>query len=166
MSDDTDDLDTRIDRLEGDFKGLLSQHQQTRQDNAALRDRVAELEDTVERLTFRTGALEELLPDETDPYDELTRAQKVQRVQRYLLERAQATNGRAAVDYDAVQWSVFDGEPSADHCYTLMERAAADTPGFAYHDSGRPKRLRVDLDATNADADFSHANNFATGGGD
>lgn len=166
MSDDPDDLSTRIDRLEGDFKGLLSQHQQTRQENQQLRDRVAELEDTVERLAFRVGSLEELLPDETDAYGELTREQKVQRVQRYLLERAQATNGRAAVDYDAVQWSVFDGEPSADHCYTLMQLAAADTPGFTYRDAERPKRLTVDLDATNADADFSHANNFATGGGD
>jgi hypothetical protein len=166
MTDATDDLDTRIDRLKGDFKGLLSQHQQTRQANAELRDRVGELEATVERLALRVGTLEELLPNETDPYADLTRDQKVQRVQRYLLERAQATNGKAAVDYDDVQWSVFDGEPSADHCYTLMQLAAADTPGFTYRDAERPKRLRVDLAATNAEADFSHANNFVAEGGD
>jgi len=160
------DLETRLSRLESDFSGLVSQHQQALQQNADLRDRVDDLEDEIERLEFRVGQLETILPDEQDPYAELTREQKVQRIQRYLLERAEATNGVAAVDYDDVQWSVFNGEPSADHCYTLMQLAAEQTPGFTYRDNERPKRLTVDLDATNAEADFSHANNFATGGGD
>lgn len=157
MSDD--DLDTRVSRLESDFKGLLSQHQSALQRISELEEELATEKEKRERAIFRIGKLEEVLPDETDEYETLSRDDKVSLVKSHLMERAYSTNGRAEIDYNGVQWSVFNGEPSADHCYTLMRLAAEESDGWTFHDQRRPKVLRVDLDATNGNTRFSHAKN-------
>jgi len=165
MTDDTpDDLDARIATLEADFSGLVQQHQQALERISELEATVQEYADDRERLIFRIGKLEECLPDERDEYDSYTREDKVSLVKSHLLERAYATNGKAAVQYDDVQWGLFDGEPSAGHCYRLM-REAADADGFTFAEADSPKRLRVDLDATKADGEFSRVNKTEQEGG-
>lgn len=166
MTDDTpDDLDTRIATLEADFKGLLQQHQQALERISELEAEVQEYADDRERLIFRIGKLEECLPDERDEYDSYTREDKVSLVKSHLLERAYARDGKASADYDDVIWGVFDGEPSRDHAYTLME-LAAQADGFHYNTSRRPREVRVDLDETKAEADLSHATTNEQRGGD
>jgi len=119
---------------------------------------VAELEDYIEQLEDRIVELEAQTPDTSD-YAELDRDTKVGVVRKHLVERAQQTNGKAAIEYDDVQWGVFDGEPSADHCYTLME-IAGQTEGFNYDESSTGKiRLTVDMGRTKTNTAFSHANN-------
>lgn len=156
MTPDTDDLETRMERIEADFSGLVQQHQQALERVSDLENTIAEMTDDRQRLKFRIGKLEELLPDEEDDYQTYSREDKVSLVKSHLMERAYATNGKAAVDYDDVIWSVFDGEPSRDHAYTLMD-LAAETDGFNVDTSVRPRELRVDLDQTKSSADFSRA---------
>lgn len=108
-------------------------------------DRVEELEDTVERLEFRVGQLEAQLDTSQQDYSTLDRDEKVQRVRRHLLEKADVSPQNAAMlDYEGVQWEVFDGQPSPSHCYDLM-RWAADHDAFRYDESDRT-RVTVDLD--------------------
>jgi cell division septum initiation protein DivIVA len=166
MTDDTPDgLDGRISTLEADFKGLLQQHQQALERIAELEATVQEYADDRERLVFRVGKLEECLPDERDEYDTYTREDKVSLLKSHLLERAYARDGKASADYDDVIWGVFDGEPSRDHAYTLME-LAAQADGFHYNTSRRPREVRVDLDETKAEVDLSHATTNEQRGGD
>lgn len=161
MSDDLS-LEDEVKMLREDMRGLVQQNQRALSQINDLEDRVDELEQERERLIFRIGKLEETLPGDDAEYDELDREERVAMVKSYIMERAYASNGRFAIDYDDVRWSVFDGEPSADYCYTLMELAARDD-GFSYKTDARPKQLRVNLDATNAETDFSHANNSEEG---
>lgn len=112
---------------------------------------VADLEEEVTRLTLLTSEYEDRA------YERLDRDTKVGRVREYLFEKANARNGRAQVDYDDVIWGVFDGEPSADHAYTLMG-LAADYRGFAYHEDRRPRVLTCDAREARQSVAFSSAN--------
>lgn len=133
----------KVNDLEGEIDDL-------RAENERLRERVAELEATTEV---------------SDDYDQLDRDTKVGMVRGHLIDRARAQHGMAAIDYDDVMWEVFDGEPSADHCYTLM-RLAAQAEGFKIRDpSGENRQLIVNLDATNDLTGFSHANKDRREGG-
>nr|WP_152417706.1 hypothetical protein [Haloferax larsenii] len=123
----------------------------------APREDLAESEQERERLVFRVGKLEAILPDETTPYDQLSREERIMRVQDYVMERSYASNGRFSITYDDVLWSVFDGEPSAGYCYKLMQLAAQED-GFSYGESDG-KKLRVDLDHVNDDGVLSRVNN-------
>jgi len=126
----------KVNDLKGDLNDL-------RAENERLRDRIAELEATTEV---------------SDDYDQLDRDTKVGMVRGHLIERARQQHGKAAIDYDDVMWEVFDGEPSADHCYTLMQKAAT-ADGFDVRDrQGENRQLVVDLDATKDLTAFSHAN--------
>jgi cell division septum initiation protein DivIVA len=166
MTDDTpDDLDGRIATLEADFSGLVQQHQQALERISELEAEVQEHADDRERLIFRIGKLEECLPEERDDYETYTREDKVSLLKSHLLERAYARDGKASADYDDVIWGVFDGEPSRDHAYTLME-LAAQADGFHYNTSRRPREVRVDLDETKAEVDLSHATTNEQRGGD
>ncbi|MEZ3163270.1 hypothetical protein ABNG03_00140 [Halorubrum sp. RMP-47] len=118
------------------------------EENQQLRERVAELEGLVDPD-----------PGATD-YQQLTKPQKVSRVRSALVEEAEKRGGRAALQYDDVKW-LFDGYPSAGHCYDLMERAA-DLDGFAYDrpsGDGGQKRVRVNLDGVNDLERFHAVNN-------
>lgn len=125
---------------------------------------VDDLEDTVEQLHERVLALEAASPDGRE-YELLDRPTKVGMVREHLVEKARAQHGRAAIDYDDVMWGVFDGEPSADHCYTLMERAAQ-ADGFDLRDPASGNREAVvNIDATKPTLGFSRANKDAAEGG-
>jgi hypothetical protein len=158
-----DDVETRLARLESDLQGLVSQHQASLQRIADLEATIKGYEDERERLLFRVGKLESILPDEQDPYEELTREQRVQRIQDYALERAYASGGRYEIDYDEVQWSVIDGEPSTGYCYKLL-RLAGEADGFEFVESPR-KRLRGNAGAVKAQPEVSRVNNGGEGGG-
>jgi hypothetical protein len=123
-------------------------------------ERIDELEETV-------AEMQELIdpdPGSTE-YEQLTKAQKVRQIRVALLKEAQQNNrGVAQMKYKDVMW-LFDGHPSAGHCYNLMERAA-DLDGFAYDQpggSGGDKRVRVDSADVN-DETLIHAVNNAVEG--
>lgn len=135
--------------------------------------KIADLERTVEEQAGRIDEFEEDLTavtlrlsafDEDRAYDALTRDDKVGRVREHGFERSVDGGGTATLDYNDIQWGVFDGEPSADHCYTLM-RLAADADGFAVRDpDGRSKHLAVDAAEAKRGAAFSSANNAGSEG--
>lgn len=123
-----------------------------------------ELEEENEELRERVVALEAALPDRSE-YDDLDRQTKVGMVREHLVERARDQHGKATIDYDGVMWEVFDGEPSADHCYTLME-LAAQAEGFDIRDPSTGNReLTVNLAATKPVLGFSRANKDSIEGG-
>ena len=126
----------KVNELEGELADL-------REENDQLRERVIELE---------------LRQESSEDYARLDRDTKVGMVRGHLIDRARAQHGKAAIDYDDVMWEVFDGEPSADHCYTLMQ-LAAQADGFDVRErSGENRQLVVNLDATKDLTAFSHAN--------
>lgn len=116
-----------------------------------LEDRVTELETVVN-------------PDPGSvDYEQLTKAQKIQKLRLGLIQSAARSNGKYAMKYREVM-TFFDGHPSAGHCYDLMDRAG-ELEGFAYdkaNGSGE-KRIRVDIESVNDDA-LIHAANKATEG--
>lgn len=120
-----------------------------------------ELESTVDRLVERVGELEVKTATDDRAYETLSRNEKVGMVREHLHRRAQAAGGRSQIDYDDIVWEVFNGEPSADHAYTLMS-LAAEAEGFRVRnpDDGN-KHLAVDIDDASAGAAFSRANNPA-----
>ncbi|WP_435065866.1 hypothetical protein [Halobaculum sp. EA56] len=154
MSEDVDDLAERLD-------GVQSVAQTALQQVADLRDELAEKEKTIERLEYRIAELEGRVdPDpHAKDYDDLERPEKVRMVRQELVRRAEATNGKAALDYSDVQWSVFDGHASARHCYDLMELAAQED-GFVEDDSGT-RRITVDVSEVNDSSLFVGGNNRA-----
>lgn len=120
--------------------------------------RIDEVEEDLTAVTLRLSAF-----DEDRAYDALTRDDKVGRVREHAFERA-VNGGGSSLDYNDIQWGVFDGEPSADHCYTLM-RLAADADGFSLRDpDGRSKHLSVDAEETKRSVAFSSANNAGSEG--
>lgn len=122
-----------------------------------LEQRLEDQQETIDAQHERIVALEAKTED-TGDYETLDRDTKVGMVREHIVERARNQHGKAAIDYNDVQWGVFDGEPSADHCYTLMQRAAS-AEGFNFEDpDGQNKRLTVNIDATNPVLGFSHAN--------
>ncbi|NUC71686.1 hypothetical protein HTZ84_05080 [Haloterrigena sp. SYSU A558-1] len=124
-----------------------------------LEDDVAELEeenlDLKERLTALELRYREI--DEQQSYDSLDRDGRVGRVREHAYQRAVDGHGKASLDYNAIMWEVFDGEPSADYCYKLM-KLAANAPGFEYHNpTGKGKKLTVDAREARTGASFSSA---------
>jgi cell division septum initiation protein DivIVA len=155
MSDD--DLRAQLDDLEARFDAL----NRSRLD---LRERIEALEAENERLRDQLAELSQVVdPDPADAdYESLTRARKVHRVRRRLVEDAATSNAKAAMDYTAVKW-LFDGHPSDGHCYDLMQ-LAANLDGFRYQErDGASNRVLVNLDAVN-DETLIHAANNARGG--
>lgn len=134
-----------------DYDTIIQAVHEIVDENQELRERVAELEELVDP---DPGATE---------YSQLTKPQKVSRVRAALVEEAEKRGGRAALHYDDVKW-LFDGHPSAGHCYDLMERAA-EMDGFAYDQpsgDGGQKRVRVNLDGVNDLERFHAVNNGST----
>jgi hypothetical protein len=79
-------------------------------------------------------------------------------VREHAFQKASRGSGVAALDYDDIMWEVFDGEPSADHCYTLM-KLAADVRGFEVKTPASGNRsLTVDAKEAKRGAVFSSAN--------
>ncbi|WP_026046315.1 hypothetical protein [Halorubrum sp. T3] len=114
----------------------------------------------IERLREDVTSLELRLSEHDDDrdYAELTRDDKVGMVREHAFQKATRGSGVAALDYDDIMWEVFDGEPSADHCYTLME-LAADIRGFEVKTPASGNRsLTVDASEAKRGAVFSSAN--------
>lgn len=125
-------------------------------------DTINTQEDMIDALEERVAELERLVdpdPGSTE-YDQLTKSQKVHRVRKHLVEEADKGNV-PAMKYKDVKW-LFDGHPSAGHCYDLMEQAGQ-LDGFAYETGGHgkgEKRIRVNLEAVK-DETLLHAVNNA-----
>ncbi|WP_265111111.1 hypothetical protein [Halosolutus halophilus] len=116
-----------------------------REDNLDLQDRVTSLELRYEDI------------EENRSYDDLDRDGRVGAVREHAFRGATESHGKAALDYNDIMWSVFDGEPSADYCYKLM-RLAAKEPGFEYQNpTGKGKQLIVDAREARTGASFSSA---------
>ena len=114
----------------------------------------------IERLREDVTSLELRLSEHDDDrdYAELTRDDKVGMVREHAFQKASRGSGVAALDYDDIMWEVFDGEPSADHCYTLM-KLAADIRGFEEKTPASGNRsLTVDAKEAKRGAVFSSAN--------
>lgn len=97
-------------------------------------------------------------------WKEMTKKDKVRRIQAELVESAQQTqNGKDSMDYQDVIW-LFNNRPSAGHVYNLME-VAAEGDGFMYEEGkdGRNNSLLVDLDAVKSDAVFQRLNKEGEG---
>ena len=119
--------------------------------------RITELEETVESMQTEVARLSLLAADlDDEDYKKLDREQRVGRVREYLFDRA-SNGGKQSLTYDDVIWKVFNGEPSADYAYTLME-LAADADGFDLRTSTRPKRLVCDPVTAVESVAFSSAN--------
>lgn len=124
-----------------------------------------DLRDRVETLEQQLADIQEVI--DPDPgataYEMLTRPQKVHHIRKKLVEMADRQGGKAQLKYRDVKM-LFDGYPSAGHCYDLMERAA-ELEGFAYDETGGTgeKRIRANLDAVN-DETYFHGVNKATEG--
>lgn len=161
MSDDQS-LEDEVAALRQDMQGLIQQHQNALGRITELEEQLAEYEDERERLVFRVGKLESILPDESDPYEDLSREERVMRVQNYVMERAWSSNGRFQIDYNDVL-ALFNDKPSAGYCYKLMKLAGQED-GFSYDDSDG-KRLRVNLENVNGDGVLSRVNKAESSGG-
>ena len=133
----TDDTDTRLTVVEQRLDLLNDAVEDLERENAELRRQVAALQSEVD-------------PDPgSKEYSDLSRAEKVRQIRERLVDVAGADhNGTAAMKYKDVMW-LFDGHPSAGHCYDLMERAGQ-LDGFDYSAAGGgkgDKRVTVNLDA-------------------
>lgn len=127
----------------------------------ALEQRVTELEDDLLELQLRVEEFDDRA------YEQLTLEDKVGRVREHAFSKAVDRGRPTVIKYDDVQWEVFDGEPSADHCYKLL-RLAGDRPGFEYIDeprsSEKAKRLQCDPSRAKDAASLLSANNAAEEG--
>jgi len=115
-------------------------------------------QETIQELQERIVRLEAATVDVDKDYQQMDKAEKVATLRTELVKRAQDTNGKAALDYEGVQYGTFDGNPSAGHVYNLMQAAAEDV-GFNYEEPNRGnKRITVNLAERKAQAGFSGVN--------
>lgn len=135
---------SKVNELEGELNDLRSECDETAEELAAVKMRLSEIDD--ER-----------------PYSGLTLDEKVGMVREHAFRRASNGHGKAALDYNDIMWSVFDGEPGAKHCYKLMERAA-DADGFKYGKQDGSKSLLVDADQAKRGVAFFPENKTPTEG--
>ena len=99
---------------------------------------IDDLHDEVARLQLRLSE-----DDESRPYESRTLDEKIGIVREYAFRKATQTTGRSQLDYKAVMFDVFDGDPGPAHCYKLM-RLAGQARGFEFREDDRPKVLRCD----------------------
>jgi len=150
MTNDLEAVKNHVEALNRKLNSAVDRIQDLERENAELRRQVSELQSQVD-------------PDPgSKEYADLSRAEKVRQVRERLVSVADSNHGgRAQMKYKDVMW-LFDGHPSAGHCYDLMERAG-ELDGFAYDAAGGGKggkRIRVDLDAVKDESLF-HAVNKA-----
>jgi hypothetical protein len=141
MTKDTPDVSAR-DALE------IAQNALQQATDADQHDEIQALQDRVTALELRTS---ELFDDRE--YPEYTLDMKVGLVREHAFNKAVDGTGRATLDYDDVQWEVFDGRPSPMHCYKLL-RLAAQARGFDYEEDASPERLTVDAQEARRGAAF------------
>lgn len=133
-------------------------------------DLLKDYDDLVEDLTAIKLRLSEI--DEERPYESLSLNEKIGKVREHAFQRAANGHGKATLDYNDVMWSVFDGEPGADHCYKLMRLATGvddgnevqDVPRFKFLESERLVKLAVDADRAKQGVAFSPENKTTSEG--
>jgi len=118
---------------------------------------VNELQETVKEQQELIEELQAAKPQASE-YDSLDREEKAALVKEHVVKKAKDQRGKAAIDYSGIKWEVFSGEPSADHCYTLMKIAAQDDGFKKRNPKEGNKQLAVDIDKTSTEDRFSHAN--------
>lgn len=79
-------------------------------------------EEAVDKLVSVQLFCSELVGDRA--YEGYSRDMKIGMVREHAYERAVEQGGKAKIDYKDIKWSVFDGEPGASHCYSLLRAAA------------------------------------------
>lgn len=111
-------------------------------------ENVEHLDNRVTELEARLEAVEERAPDPAKKsYDAMDKADKATVVRQKLRSTAEATNGKAKMEYQDII-AVFDGHPSAGHAYDIMELAGKEQ-GYNYGKSPEgTKRLTFDLTQT------------------
>jgi DNA-binding protein H-NS len=146
----------KVNDLEEEIEELRDQHEQATEDLTALKLRVSEI-------------------DEDRDYEELSFDDKVGLVRQHAFRKASRGHGRANLDYNDIQWAVFDGEPGNNHCYKLMKRAAGKDEeeqqdlnsgkiGFVFRDpANENKHLAVDADLAKRNAEFYSRNKTESG---
>lgn len=128
-------------------------------DIEVLEEEIADLRSQVTSLELRLSEF-----DDDRDYRDLSRDDKVGLVREHAFEKAVQGAGTVSLDYDDIMWEVFDGEPSADHCYTLMQ-LAADVRGFDVRNPPSGNRsLTVDAEEAKRGAVFSSANKTVSEG--
>jgi hypothetical protein len=119
-------------------------------------NRVDDLETELDQLRDDLAAMQLRFSEHDDDqsYENLSLDAKIGMVREHAFTKATDTNGRATLDYDDVQWEVFDGPPPYPmHCYKLL-RLAAQARGFTYEEAASPKRLTVDAQEARRGAVF------------
>lgn len=175
MTDDLQQLRTQVEalrrkmnaRLEG--VGYDDEHESV----ADVLDVIDELDERLDEFDDRLRRVERVV--DTDPdrtgYAEMTKEQKVYRIRQELVQNADATNGKWRLSYRDVK-ALFNGQPSAGHCYNLME-AAAEMDGFEYDRAGEGDatsrtgeyRIRVNTTSVNDTGVFQSLNKASAGKG-
>lgn len=145
---------SKANELEKRYGELLEKYDELAEDFTAIELRLSEIDD--ER-----------------PYESMSLDEKIGRVREHAFQRAVDGHGKATLDYNDVMWSVFHGEPGADHCYKLMRLAAGvdddgnqiqDVPGFTFLPSERPMKLAVDAEKAKRGMAFSSENKTSSVG--
>jgi len=115
-----------------------------------------ELANAQDRIDHLAGRVVELEVDrerreEEREYEDLSRDEKIGKVRRYGFREARENGGGINLEYNDIKRYVFDGQPSAMHCYDLMRWAAngqgtnSGADGFEYRESSsRTNHLHVD----------------------
>lgn len=173
MTDEDTDVEERIDTLEDGLRDARRDHAKALQRISALEEENEELRETVETLRERVVELEsQVYPGLEDrEYGDLDRDEKVGMVRRHLVQQARAHKRMgqppvAKVTYRGVRADVFDGHPTAHHCYDLM-RLAGNGEGFEFVEPAGSKAKYVKFDLRDVDdpLSFVHGNNAEEGRG-
>lgn len=137
-------------------------HQRLGNLESQIEDLTATVDGLEDELAAAQVALEQLLDDRE--YEDLDFDDKVARVRQWALEHAQAGRSKTIYYDDVVERIFADApatKPSAAHAYDLM-KAAADRPGFTFHDEPRAanknKRVTVDPETAKASLELLSAN--------
>lgn len=91
-------------------------------------------EEAIDKLVSVELFCSELVDDRA--YESYSRDMKIGMVREHAYERAVEQGGKAKLDYKDVKWGVFEGDPGASHCYSLL-RAAAGSDEDAQRDARR-----------------------------
>ena len=160
--------DERIEALEEQVSQLADELLQEREERArtrrqlhAARDDIDDLTEQVEALESEVAALRSRVS--VDPsakaYEEMDRAERVEKIRIVLARRAKQNGGRAYYRYRDVL-SLFDEKPSDGYAFKLMREAAgyddetgaSSVDGFEFDDHHGEKALRAVWDDVSDDA--------------
>lgn len=169
MTDEVQELRTQVEALRRKMNARLDGvgYEEEHESVADILAEIDRLETRLDEFDERLRRVERVVdtdPDRTE-YAEMTKEQKVFRIRQELVQNADATDGTWQLTYRDVK-ALFNGQPSAGHCYNLME-AAAQLDGFEYDRPGEGDatshtgqyRIRVTTPQVNDTSLFQSVNN-------